>query len=205
MQINVINLDRSADRYREFCSANGHLDFARFPAVDGSTVDLAKLVEQGLFSANIRDTYSAGGIGLAVSHLRLWDQAVATGKLVTACEDDAIFNLRFDAFTSENKWFLEGDNRVYVSGQPVYGLGTDTPESAAVDAKYTFVRVHDTAYRRVNGPFYVGAGSRHNANNNGPMASNTGSGWALVEGGCMTADDPELADIRADEKKMGLK
>lgn len=54
-------------------------------------------------------------------------------------------------------------------------------------------------------PFYVGAGNRHNANNNGPMASNTGSGWALVEGGCMTADDPELADIRADEKKMGLK
>ena len=109
MQINVINLDRSADRYREFCSANGHLDFARFPAVDGSTVDLAKLVEQGLVSANIRDTYSAGGIGLAMSHLRLWDQAVATGKLVTACEDDAIFNLRFDAYANDVIKLLPSD------------------------------------------------------------------------------------------------
>jgi branched-chain amino acid transport system substrate-binding protein len=27
----------------------------------------------------------------------------------------------------------------------------------------------------------------------------------LAPGGCLTADDPELADIRADEKKMGIK
>lgn len=54
-------------------------------------------------------------------------------------------------------------------------------------------------------PFYVGNGNRHNANNSGPMASNTGSGWAMAEGGCWSAEDPELVDIRADEQKMGLK
>jgi len=54
-------------------------------------------------------------------------------------------------------------------------------------------------------PFYVGNGNRHNANNSGPMATSTGTAWAIAPGGCMTADDPELADIRADEKKMGIK
>lgn len=51
-------------------------------------------------------------------------------------------------------------------------------------------------------PFYVGNGNRHNANNSGPMASNTGSGWSIAPGGCLVAEDPELADIRADEKRM---
>ncbi|MEO8058524.1 MAG: ABC transporter substrate-binding protein [Burkholderiales bacterium] len=54
-------------------------------------------------------------------------------------------------------------------------------------------------------PFYVGQGNRHNANNSGPMAIVEGNGFALVPGGCVTANDPELADVRADEKKMGLK
>lgn len=53
-------------------------------------------------------------------------------------------------------------------------------------------------------PFYVGAGTRHNANNAGPMMVVHGVGFRQAPGGCMTADDPELADIRADEKKMGL-
>lgn len=53
-------------------------------------------------------------------------------------------------------------------------------------------------------PFYVGNGARHNANSSGPIASVSGGGFKTVSG-CISADDPELADIRADEKKMGLK
>jgi len=53
-------------------------------------------------------------------------------------------------------------------------------------------------------PFYVGAGTRHNANNSGPIGIVDGNGFSFP-GGCMTADDPELVDIRADEVKMGLK
>lgn len=53
-------------------------------------------------------------------------------------------------------------------------------------------------------PFYVGSGARHNANNAGPVMVVHGLGFAPVPGGCLTADDPELADIRAEEKKMGL-
>jgi branched-chain amino acid transport system substrate-binding protein len=54
-------------------------------------------------------------------------------------------------------------------------------------------------------PFYVGGGTRHNANNAGPIAIVEGNGFSFAPGGCLTADDPELVDIRADEKKMGMK
>lgn len=52
-------------------------------------------------------------------------------------------------------------------------------------------------------PFYVGKGARHNANASGPMARSSGTGWTITSE-CIAADDPELADLRADEKKMKL-
>jgi branched-chain amino acid transport system substrate-binding protein len=53
-------------------------------------------------------------------------------------------------------------------------------------------------------PFYVGNGNRHNANNSGPMTLVDGNGFAAVPGGCVSSNDPELADVRDDEKKLGL-
>jgi branched-chain amino acid transport system substrate-binding protein len=52
-------------------------------------------------------------------------------------------------------------------------------------------------------PFYVGDGARHNGNTSGPIAQVSGNGFKQVVG-CSTAQEPELADIRADEKKLGL-
>jgi branched-chain amino acid transport system substrate-binding protein len=52
-------------------------------------------------------------------------------------------------------------------------------------------------------PFYVGEGARHNANTSGPIAQVSGNGFKQVQA-CMTAQEPELQDIRSDEKKLGL-
>lgn len=53
-------------------------------------------------------------------------------------------------------------------------------------------------------PFYVGDGARHNANTSGPIAQVSGGGFKQLTQGCMTAEEPELADVRADEKRLGL-
>jgi branched-chain amino acid transport system substrate-binding protein len=52
-------------------------------------------------------------------------------------------------------------------------------------------------------PFYVGDGARHNGNTSGPIAQVSGNGFKQIVG-CATAQEPELADIRAEEKKMGF-
>jgi branched-chain amino acid transport system substrate-binding protein len=53
-------------------------------------------------------------------------------------------------------------------------------------------------------PFYVGDGARHNANSSGPIAQVSGNGFKQVSQGCLTAADPELSDLREQEKKLGL-
>ena len=52
--------------------------------------------------------------------------------------------------------------------------------------------------------FYVGDGARHNANSSGPVAQVSGQGFKQVSKGCLVAADPELADLREQEKKLGL-
>lgn len=69
-----------------------------------------------------------------------------------------------------------------------------------------------TALRNVKGfksdilcrPFYVGDGARHNANSSGPIAQVSGNGFKQVSKGCLMAADPELSDLREQEKKLGL-
>ncbi len=96
LQVNLINLDRSADRLAEFAAHNAHLgQVVRFSAVDGRTLDLAALARAGLVAPDILDTYSLGAVGCAMSHIALWKRAVAHGQALTIAEDDAIFHGQF--------------------------------------------------------------------------------------------------------------
>ena len=52
-------------------------------------------------------------------------------------------------------------------------------------------------------PWYVGDGPRHNANHTGPVAQ-VKDGKLLPKGQCIDAQDPELDDVRAYEKTIGI-
>lgn len=82
----------------------------------------------------------------------------AVTSLSFSTKNEILLNVRFDAYTSESEWLIEGDNRVYKSGEGVYGLGTDTPTSGRIDTDYSWLRIHETIYRRLHGAFYAGAG-----------------------------------------------
>jgi hypothetical protein len=82
----------------------------------------------------------------------------AVMSLSFSTKNQILLNVRFDAYTNESAWLVQGDNRVYKSGEGVYGLGTDTATSSRVDADYSWLRLHDTIYRRLHGAFYGGAG-----------------------------------------------
>lgn len=97
MQINLINLDASPDRLAAFNARNGHLaDVSRFRAVDGRAVDIPNLARIKLVDRGIMATYTVGAIGCALSHLALWEKAIASDQPMTICEDDAVFNRDFD-------------------------------------------------------------------------------------------------------------
>jgi glycosyl transferase, family 25 len=96
MIIHFINLDRTPDRCREFLARNKHLEHvSRFAAIDGNDLDSEALVREGTISRGIRQIYSRGNLGLALSHIALWRKAIESGEITTVCEDDAIFNHGF--------------------------------------------------------------------------------------------------------------
>src|SRR5262245_60867482 len=80
------------------------------------------------------------------------------GSLSYSTKNQLLIFIRFSVFSRDNVWFVEGDNRFQLAGQDIYGLGTNTPESAAITTDYDFVRVHETLYRKVADRVYVGGG-----------------------------------------------
>jgi GR25 family glycosyltransferase involved in LPS biosynthesis len=96
LRISLINLDRTPERLAEFNRLNEHLgEVSRFRAVDGRTLDVDALTRIHLLHPSVVSSYTKGALGCALSHLALWEKAVAKDEVVTICEDDAIFNRHF--------------------------------------------------------------------------------------------------------------
>jgi GR25 family glycosyltransferase involved in LPS biosynthesis len=91
--IKVISLQRSTSRREQFASRNHHVPYAFVDAVDGHALTDQEIAGSGLFHPGL--PYTRGAYGCALSHLRLWDEAIETGQPVTIAEDDAIFRHDF--------------------------------------------------------------------------------------------------------------
>ena len=92
--IHLINLDRSTERLRRFNERNGHLDnVVRVSATDGSTLDREALISSGCISGDLE--YGPGALGCALSHVKLWEMAVAQNQSITIFEDDIIVSQQF--------------------------------------------------------------------------------------------------------------
>lgn len=65
---------------------------------------------------------------------------------------------KFSIFTHDDRWFLQGDNRLSWTSQNTYALGTDSLEAGSANMKYDFFRLYETAYRKVMPGLFVGAG-----------------------------------------------
>ncbi len=65
---------------------------------------------------------------------------------------------RFDAFGGGNHLHVAGDNRFQWTSQDTYGLGTSSPSDAAIGARFTHVRVFETALFALGHDVAAGAG-----------------------------------------------
>ncbi len=112
-------------------------------------------------------------LGAAVSVTKYMGDPNTT-KLTTALlnasvttKDQVITSLRYDLYTSQNKWYISGDNRLLFFTQPTYGLGiyglnnqpftfnlnglsVTTHGSLEQPLKYNYIRLYETFLRKVN-------------------------------------------------------
>jgi outer membrane protein assembly factor BamA len=66
--------------------------------------------------------------------------------------------VRLGMFTSDDRWFLQSDNRLQLTSLNTYALGSDVPETDGTNLKYNFYQLYETAYRRVRPGLFVGGG-----------------------------------------------
>ena len=96
MLIHVISLPRRSDRRAQFAAWNAHpgLEISFEDAVDGADLQRAALVAQGLLASDSA-IFSAGAIGCALSHHKMWMRAAAAPAPMIVCEDDACLRGNF--------------------------------------------------------------------------------------------------------------
>lgn len=75
----------------------------------------------------------------------------------------ASLTARLNVFTRDNRFDIQGDNRFLWTSQDTFGLGLQTTESDAINARFDQFRVSEIVYRAVQPGLYVGAGLHFNA------------------------------------------
>ena len=75
-------------------------------------------------------------------------------------------NVRFNVFTEDDRWFLQGDNRLNWTSLNTYQLGSDSGAAGAANLKFNFFRFNETAYRTVKPGLFIGVGLNVNVRSN---------------------------------------
>lgn len=94
MRVKVINLRRSPERRAAFEQENTGLNYEFFDARDGRLLTDDQLNDPNYFIQPLPFP-GPGAYGVALSHLQLWDECVASGEPMTIAEDDAVFRADF--------------------------------------------------------------------------------------------------------------
>jgi hypothetical protein len=83
-----------------------------------------------------------------------------SGGLRFSQKKQVLSGIRFGMFTADDRWFIQGDNRLSWTSQNTYGLGADTEAvgTGTENVKFTAFKLYETAYRTVRPHLFAGAG-----------------------------------------------
>src|SRR4029079_9523465 len=83
-----------------------------------------------------------------------------SGGLRVSQKKQVLSGVRINMFTADDRWFIQGDNRLSWTSQNTYGLGADTLPTAAgtENVKFNAFKLYETAYRTVRPHLFAGLG-----------------------------------------------
>jgi len=83
-----------------------------------------------------------------------------SGGLRVSQKKQVLSGVRFSMFTADDRWFIQGDNRLSWTSQNTYGLGADTIAigPGTENLKYNALKLYETAYRTVRPHLFAGLG-----------------------------------------------
>jgi len=98
------------------------------------------------------------------------------GSVSASAKKQASVTAKFDVFTEANRLHAGGDNRFQWTSQDTYGLGTSASPDAVIGARFTHVRVYETALFEVRDNVGIGGGV-HFASHTSIRPGNPESPW----------------------------
>ncbi len=100
-----------------------------------------------------------------------------TAGLKVSVKDQTLGGIRFSMFTPDDRWFVQGDNRLQWTSLDTYDLGASASQADAENAKFDLFRFYDTAYRNVRPGLFVGLGLNVSAHSNIRPGAGTLPAW----------------------------
>ncbi|HEX3645808.1 MAG TPA: hypothetical protein VHT95_09380 [Vicinamibacterales bacterium] len=91
-----------------------------------------------------------------------------SGGLRFSQKQQVLSGIRFGVFTADDRWFMQGDNRLSWTSQNTYGLGADTTavNVGSENVKFNAVKLYETAYRTVRPHLFAGVGVNISSHSN---------------------------------------
>jgi hypothetical protein len=83
-----------------------------------------------------------------------------SGGFRVSQKKQVLSGIRFSMFTADDRWFIQGDNRLSWTSQNTYGLGADTIAigTGTENLKYNALKLYETGYRTVRPHLFIGLG-----------------------------------------------
>jgi hypothetical protein len=81
-----------------------------------------------------------------------------SGGVRVSQKGQVLSGVRIAMFTEDDRWFVQGDNRLSWTSLNTYSLGADSPASSAENLKYNAFKLYETIYRTVRPHLFIGGG-----------------------------------------------
>ncbi len=96
-----------------------------------------------------------------------------SGGLKFSQKGQTLSGLKLAVFLPDDRWFVQGDNRLQWTSQNTYDLGGASPSDDAENLKYDALRINESLFRAVAPGLFVGAGIDINRHGNVRPGSGT--------------------------------
>lgn len=101
----------------------------------------------------------------------------SVASLNYSTKNQTLVNVRFSVFRPDDKWTVDGDNRLQWTSQDTFGLGAASSPDDPVNMKFDYIRLYETVYRRVYRNVYAGAGFHYSAHTHVGPGEDAEAAW----------------------------
>jgi hypothetical protein len=81
-----------------------------------------------------------------------------SGGIRLSQKKQVLSGVRFSMFTADDRWFIQGDNRLSWTSLNTYALGAEALPAGTENVKFNAFRLYETAYRNVRPHLFAGVG-----------------------------------------------